>query len=66
LPDRSDQLNHVADAQSRKRILAALSSWLQRNLNAAAEQVDARFARGTWADIKREVLASDLELPDPH
>ena len=30
------------------------------------EQVDARFARGTWADIKREVLASDLELPDPH
>ena len=31
-----------------------------------AEQVDARFARGTWADIKREVLASDLELPDPH
>lgn len=30
------------------------------------EQVDARFARGTWADIKREVLASDLELPDPY
>jgi hypothetical protein len=42
LPDRSDQLDHVADAQSRKRILAAISSRLQRNLNAAAEQVDAR------------------------
>jgi len=30
------------------------------------EQVDARFARGTWQAIVREVLESDVELPDPH
>jgi hypothetical protein len=42
LTDRPDQLNHVADTQSRERILATISSWLQRNLNTAAEQVDAR------------------------
>jgi hypothetical protein len=42
LPDRSDQLDHVADAQSRERILPPVCTWLQRNLNAAAEQVDAR------------------------
>ena len=30
------------------------------------EQVDARFGAGTWADIVREALASDVEMPDPH
>ena len=30
------------------------------------EQVDARFARGTWQAIVREVLESKFERPDPH
>lgn len=30
------------------------------------EQVDARFARGTWERILCEVLESRVELPDPH
>ena len=30
------------------------------------QQVDARFARGTWERILREVLESRVELPDPH
>lgn len=30
------------------------------------EQVGARFARGTWESIVREVLESRVELPDPH
>ena len=42
LTDRSDQLDDLANAQPRQGVLAAISSWLQRNLNAAAEQVDAR------------------------
>jgi hypothetical protein len=29
-------------------------------------QVAARFGATTYADIIREVLASDVELPDPH
>jgi hypothetical protein len=42
LADWSDEFDHVADAQTSECILAAISSRLQRNLNAAAEQVDAR------------------------
>jgi hypothetical protein len=30
------------------------------------EQIDSRFGATTYADIIREVLASDVELPDPH
>lgn len=30
------------------------------------EQVGARFARGTWESIVREVLESRVELPEPH
>lgn len=30
------------------------------------DQVGARFARGTWESIVREVLESRVELPDPH
>jgi hypothetical protein len=29
-------------------------------------QIEQRFAAGTYADIVREVLASQLERPDPH
>ncbi len=30
------------------------------------EQVDARFGAGTYADIVREALRSNVERPDPH
>jgi hypothetical protein len=42
LTDRTDQLDHLADAQPGEGVLPPIGTWLQRNLNAATEQVNAR------------------------
>jgi hypothetical protein len=41
LPDGPNQFDHFTNAQGSERILAPIGAWLQRDLNAAAKQVNA-------------------------
>jgi hypothetical protein len=49
LADWPDEFDHIADAQPSECILPPIGAWLQRNLNAAAKEVDARD-RGNASD----------------